>query len=222
MNQYSDFLITILTSVSVSSLLSGFLLFITKSWISERLKSSIKSEYDQKLETHKAKLKANTQVEVEQLKAQLQIFINEHEVRYTQLYEKRAEIIAETYSRLKHVHASLGDYVSIFEMGGIPSREERRRIATDAHDAFRSYYSGKLIFFPKKTAELLEKIDIDCVQSFNEFIHFVDEPSTRSEADLGRWIQISERVRGDIAEALINLENIFRKLLGDEESTKPR
>lgn len=220
MTQNSGFLITVLASASVSSLLAVLLLFITKTWISERLKNSIRSEYDQKLETHKAKLKADTQVEVEQLKAQLQIINKEHEVRYTRLHEKRAEIISESYTRLKNVHASLGNYVSIFEIAGGSSREERRQIATDAHDAFKNYYSTKLIFFPKKTAKMLEKIDHECVLSFNEFVHFVDEPSARSRADLAKWMQISERVQGEIAEALINLENIFRKLLGDEESTK--
>lgn len=150
MAQNPGFLITFLSSVSVSSLLAVLLLFFTKTWISERIKNSIRSEYDQKLETHKAKLKADTQVEVEQLKARLQIINKEHEVRYTRLHEKRAEIISKTYARLKSVHASLRDYVSIFEIAGGSSRDERRLIAMNAHDAFRNYYSTKLNIFPKE------------------------------------------------------------------------
>lgn len=216
MTQISGFLITLFASVSFSSLLAVVLLFITKTWISERLKNSIRSEYDEKLETHKAKLEADAQVEIEQLKAQLQIMNKEHEVRYTRLHEKRAEIISETYARLKKVHTSLKNYVSIFEIAGGLPREERRHIATDTYDDFKNYYSTKLIFLPKGTAELLEKIDRECVQSFNEFLLLVDEPSAISRADLSKWMQVYERVEGKIAETLINLESIFRKLLGDE------
>ena len=42
---------TILTSGAVSALL----VWLTKTWISERLKHAIKHEYDEKLETYKAR-----------------------------------------------------------------------------------------------------------------------------------------------------------------------
>jgi hypothetical protein len=215
MSGLSEFLITVLTSATVSSGLAGLLLFITKSWISERLKNSIKSEYDQKLETHKAALRASTDKEIEQLKVQLQIAAKEHEVRYTRLHEQRAEIIAKTYSSLKDVHESLRNYVSIFEHTGGPSRQERRKIATDAHNAFHVYSSRRLIFFPKETALRLEKLDGDFVTSFNKFAILVDEPSETSNADLKVWMEVFEQVSGDIAGALSDLEGHFRELLGD-------
>ena len=61
---FSEFLLEILTSATVSSILSGLLIWMTKSWIAERLKNSIKSEYDQKLETHKAQLKGIMDIEI--------------------------------------------------------------------------------------------------------------------------------------------------------------
>ena len=50
--------VTILTSAGVSSVLTAGLLWISKTWMEERLKNSIKSEYDHKIEDHKAILKA--------------------------------------------------------------------------------------------------------------------------------------------------------------------
>ena len=94
-------ILQVLSSATVSVALSGILLWLTKSWISERLKNSIKSEYDQKLETHKAQLKAQSDVEIEQLKSRLNRTALEHQVRFTNLDEKRAEVIAETYSLLR-------------------------------------------------------------------------------------------------------------------------
>jgi hypothetical protein len=62
-----------LTSTAVSTALAGLLIWLSKSWISERLQASIKSEYDQLLETHKAQLKAQSHVELEKLRSQLTI-----------------------------------------------------------------------------------------------------------------------------------------------------
>src|SRR5690349_12172270 len=69
-------------TILLSVLSSGTVVFLFRSWISERLKQSIQHEYDQKLrtiaheydqklETHKAQLKCQTDIEIEKLKAQL-------------------------------------------------------------------------------------------------------------------------------------------------------
>ena len=73
----TDFAIQVITSASVSTALAALLLWLTKSWISERLKNAIKNEYDQKLESHKAQLKAQSDVEIEKLRSQLSISATE-------------------------------------------------------------------------------------------------------------------------------------------------
>ncbi len=66
-----EFILEILPSATVSGLLTAALLFLTRSWVSERLKNSIKNEYDLKLETHKSELKARLDSDIETHKAQL-------------------------------------------------------------------------------------------------------------------------------------------------------
>lgn len=61
-------LLSILASASVSALLSATLIWLSKAWISERLKGAIQHEYAEKLETFKAQLKAQSEVALEQLK----------------------------------------------------------------------------------------------------------------------------------------------------------
>jgi len=51
-------IVTILSSAGVSALLSAGLIFLARNWLSERIKGAIKNEYDQKLESHKAQLRA--------------------------------------------------------------------------------------------------------------------------------------------------------------------
>jgi antitoxin (DNA-binding transcriptional repressor) of toxin-antitoxin stability system len=60
--------LTVLTSLTASGALAAALLWLTRNWLSERLKQSIQHEYSQKLEAHKAQLKAANDVALEQLK----------------------------------------------------------------------------------------------------------------------------------------------------------
>ena len=59
-----DFITNVITSAGVA----GLLVLLFREWISTRLKCSIQHEYDQKLEAHKARLKAENEVALLELK----------------------------------------------------------------------------------------------------------------------------------------------------------
>ena len=206
----ADFVVPVITSSGVSAAL----VWLAKSWISEQLKNAIKSEYYQKLETHKAQLKAQSDVEIERLRSQLNITGLEHGVRFAKLHEKRAEVIAETYAFLKELSIRLSDYVKMFEPAGDLPRDERRDAAFKAHEIFHSYYTTRLIFFPRETASKLEEINLQLVKIFNEFVYTVDHSNGVGSTD--NWIKLFNRVNDEIPIALKELESEFRKLLGDE------
>lgn len=178
------------------------------------MKNAIKAEYDQKLETHKSQLKAQTDIEVERFRSQLRVAATEREVRFSNLHSKRAEIIAETYHLLKELFVKLSDYVKLVEMSGEPAREERGKAAAEAHDAFRKYYATKVIFLPRTTAENLEKIDLEFVRNFNRFVFEVERATGPGKTK--KWIGVFERVEGDVKNALGELEDEFRSLLGED------
>jgi len=69
---YQDFIISIISSATVSTLFASGLIWLTKSWISTRLKNSIQHEYEQKLESYKATLKAEHEIALAELKADLE------------------------------------------------------------------------------------------------------------------------------------------------------
>jgi len=68
----SEIAISILTSVVASGALSGVLIWLSREWISTRLRSSIQHEYDQKLEALKAQLKAQSDVALVGLRAAIE------------------------------------------------------------------------------------------------------------------------------------------------------
>ena len=212
---FSEFLLEVITAAGVSAIFTGLLLWLTKSWISERLKNAIKNEYDQKLETYKAQLKAQTDIEIEKLKSRLSIAAAERQVKFSKLHEDRAIFIAEAYALLKDVYLTFQDYIKIFEPAGDKPREERRKIALHAHSVLREYYPKKIIYIPKATADKLETIDMELVKIFNEFSYTVDFQKQET-VDAMKWNEIFEKIRNEMKQALNDLEGEFRKLLGDE------
>ena len=69
---YLHFAVTLLTSVGVSALLSAALVWLARTWISERLRASIQHEYDQKLASINAALKVQGDAAAARLKGEIE------------------------------------------------------------------------------------------------------------------------------------------------------
>ena len=67
-----DIVLSIISSAVVSSALAGMLVWLSREWISARLKASIQHEYDQKLEAHKAQLKSENDIALLETKSRLE------------------------------------------------------------------------------------------------------------------------------------------------------
>ena len=67
-----DLILSIIASATASGLLAGILIWLSREWISTRLKTTIQHEYDQKLEIHKANLKAQSDLALLKLKTGLE------------------------------------------------------------------------------------------------------------------------------------------------------
>ena len=71
MPELQQFVLTILSSAAVSVALSGVVVWIAREWIGERLRSSIRHEYDQRLATLNAELRTQGDAQLAALKAEL-------------------------------------------------------------------------------------------------------------------------------------------------------
>jgi hypothetical protein len=191
------------------------IVWVSKNWISEKIKGRIKAEYDSQLEILKSKLKSESDVEVERLRFQLSIAAAERQFRFSRLHEKRADAIAEAYALLQPFVSALADYVRIIEMTGGPSREDRSKKVTETGNAFLLYYSAKKIFIPVSVAKKLDEILKMLRDAHVQFAYLVDFPKN---PDIQKWVEIFEKINGLSDKALFELENDFRRLLGDEEN----
>lgn len=224
----NSFVITIISSSAVSTAFAGLLLWLTKTWITERLKNAIKAEYDTKLEshkaqlkaeydkqveTHKAQLKAKSDLELEQLRSTLSIAASQRNTTFSELHIRRVDVIANVYGKLKHLHDCVANYIKPFVGAGEPSLEERRKDVGTASAEFTPYYSQNEIFLSPQVATAIREVNRELISISNLYIYTVELPP---EPDLDQWERITKKFEDGVKEALAGLEAQLRQLLGDE------
>ena len=92
MTEIQTFILSLVSGSSASALV----VWLARNWMSERIKNSIKHEYDSKLETHKAQLTFENSTTIEKLKSQL---LEQH-VQFTSVYAKREELLSGLHKKL--------------------------------------------------------------------------------------------------------------------------
>jgi hypothetical protein len=105
-----DLLISVVSSTVLSGLLAAALIFLARTWITQRLQKAIQYEYDQKLEAYKAQITAQNQIELERLRCDLSIMSSEHQVRFSKFHDQLAEIVAETYALIQRYRSAVHHY----------------------------------------------------------------------------------------------------------------
>jgi len=203
-------------SIVGSALTSGIIIWLSKSWISERLKNAIKHEYDEKLETLKIQLNAQNSIELEKIKSKLYENSIEHQIKFSKLHDIRAEVIAETYSLLYDLYYAIAKYTTKIESGQTESRKRRFELAHEAFDIFYKYYQKKVIYLPKETVSNIRILDTKLTESFYDFWIIVDGKEEDDDEAMKTWQEIYKNINGEIKNTLSQLEDEFRTLLGEK------
>lgn len=220
----SDFILNFLGSAVVSAVLSSFVVWLSRAWISERLKNAIKHEYDEKLESHKAQLKAQADVETERLRAQLSMAANEHQIRFSGLQSERAKVIAKANRLLIRAYWATASFVSPAEWQGEPNKPEKYRIAMESLTKFNRYFELHRIYLPNEICaqidaffkELRAKaIGFGIYVNRNEYSGGEDSINRKHDA----WEKAWDYIEKEVPIARAALEKELRALLGDSAAT---
>ena len=202
----------ILIPGSVSVIVSGVLVFLAKTWISERLSNAIRHEYDLRLETHKVEVASNHKVAMEKLRADLAIHAADHAVKFSKLHERSADTIAGTYARLQRCYLAVREYVDDFSRTPL---DERREQVSKALLEFQDYFWPLRIYLPEETAERVSSFAWDLRRMARQFFRSVEGGRQNDKAyDAGE--EAIEKMESEIPGLFHALENEFRLLLGWE------
>jgi hypothetical protein len=223
-----DNLITIVSSGVVSVASSGALIWLSKSWISERIKGAIQHEYDQKLETHKAQLQSRNEIEIAKLRAELEIAAAERNTRFSRVFEKTAETIATTYRDLVALRNAVNRYLAL--LGFVQDADEVTRTFVDidaVRQDFAKNFDTNRIYVPKETALKIASFSETLMKMTHAFHKMMALEKNETHKHLvgatqfNDYMQLSEKV----PELLTLLEDDFQKILGfpieEKPTTKP-
>ena len=209
----------VITSAFVSSIFSGFIVWLTKTWISQRLKESIKSEYDQRLATHKAELEKESAIEIEKTKHELEKSIFEHNIKFQNIYKTRADIIAQLYKHLVVMVSSAASFSHLATFSGDASKDEKLETLNNDAKEFHKFYAEHKIYFSSTTCKRIDDLWKTVIDSNSDFAFWLQhDPKLGKSKTHDAWTAAWKTMQKEVPELMKELRGEFRDILGVTES----
>jgi len=199
----------IITSIGGSAVLFGALSYLAKSIISQLLTKDI--------ENHKTKLKFESDLELEKFKSELEKTAFEHQTRFSKLHDKRAEIIAELYSRIVDLYNTVKIFVG---MALVDDGEEQKKKITkelwETVDHYRDYFQKHKIFLEVELCKKIEELDESMSAPVSKLMMHMKMSSQNDNYSplFEAWEEAEEKIESLVSEIKNEIENEFRTLLG--------
>lgn len=177
----------------------------------------IENRLNREIEDYKAKLKVESDAEIENLKSRLQIVAKEREIAVNWLHQKRATAIETLYSSLVDLQHAVRVVLDILSPRNPP---DIRKFSSEAvkklHQTYEAYLKAKIYLSPL-TCEKIEKVlqgIQDPVVMYDLYLGNYDDHELHTLTDVKdhAWKDIQEVVPA----ALSELEFDFRSVLGVE------
>ncbi len=204
---------TILLALTGNALLLAVLGYLAKSLVGGLLAKDLK-----KFETE---LKAKSDATIERLRSSLQIVAIEHQVRFSKLHEKRAEVIAELYKHLVEATWETESFLSPMEWSGEPDKKEKYIKAMNKIVQFFRFFDQHRIYLPaslcKSLQAFIESLRSPVIQ-FSVYLQFEYPNENTAKEKMKVWMEAWDSVKNDVPAARQQLEREFRNILGSAEN----
>lgn len=219
----SDFILSTLFSAGSGGLLIAIAAWLSKSWISERLKADIQHVYNQKLETYKNELQAQSALEMERMRSQLSITATERQVQFAGLHQKRSKVIAEVYDLLVKANRECAAFTSYVIVVGHRPLSEIHWNALSAVQSFVRHIDSNRVYFPFELCIPLDQLSTRMLVEIHAPMALVRYPDENLPPHIVHQREeaiavVREYFDNEFPAARGALEYEFRKLLGDRPS----
>lgn len=189
---------------------SGAVFLASAGWL---IKKVLEDRLARDADVFKTRLKADADVEIERLRSSLQMVAAEHQIRFSNLHEKRAEIIAEVYRRLVLVYWD----GRMFLLTSLTPQQADEFSKTDneARELF-AYVDQHRIYLPQSICESLDRF-IHKMQGhiFSAGLGALKYPNGPTPAErVKAFREAYQEFEAEIPSARKALEDEFRKILG--------
>jgi hypothetical protein len=204
---------TLLASFGGSAILLALVVFLGRSLVSLLLEKDV--------EKFKSDLQAAAAMSTEKLRADLKIIAVEHEIRFSRLHAKRADVLAELHQLIVHALWEAEIFASPFGFAGDDKKEQYVK-AMNAITSYYRFFEEHRIFIPAELCATLEdfakKVRSPVIR-FGTYVR-IDGPTTTTLEKMHEvWDESYRAIKeGDISALRLSIEREFRKLLGAAEN----
>lgn len=124
------------------------ILLATVGWL---VRSLIGQYLSKDLESYKVQLQSQTQIELENLKSQLAINASSHQIKFSRLHEKQANIVEELYFDVNRLDQLSKLLIGVFVSDtAVKQKQERaEEILEEYLELNAKFYQNKLYFTPE-------------------------------------------------------------------------
>jgi len=159
------------------------------------------------------------QRDLERYRANLKREEIEHQIRYSLIHERKAEVIANIYAGLVNAKRKMAQLVFIFQPGDQNLRQKKQN-AADACNNVDDYFNEHRLYLDRVTADKVESILIKMKEAFIDFDTAQDGDDYKPDTT-GFWKQANDQIKNEIPPLLGELESEFRTILGVHREDKP-
>jgi len=198
--------------------LTGAGVFAAVAWL---VKSALAAWIAKDAEKFKASLQANADKEIESLKHSLEMIATEHQVRFSKMHERRAEIIEELYKRLTALNLHGEQFVITSENNPTPYQAEKFAEMKDELREVFLFTEQHRFYLPESVCAMVDK---HLGQLRNSVLRAgiygrIENPNERTiQQSNDAFTKVYEEFETDIPAARKSLEAAFRKIIGAEAS----
>jgi hypothetical protein len=213
---------TIFQNVGTFGIGTGILAILIKSLVVNSLNRDLeayKSKLNSDLELHKTTLTKD----IEEFKSSLQVAAIEHQVRFSKLHDKRAQVIQDLYGKLVILDTAMHSVLKRFQQVGETSLEEKVREYGRLHNELNEFFLPNKIFFGNETCRIIDSLLLLSRDTYFDITTYPIDPSS-VEYQSGPRELLSERhtywekarkvFETDICKLKEQLEAEFRVMLG--------
>jgi hypothetical protein len=199
----------VITAIGGSAVLFGAMAWLARSIITHVLSKDI--------EKHKINLQAESQKELVRLQSSLQLVEFEHQVLFSQLHERKVNIIGEMYSRLVGLHRSASAFVKYYQSVEEEKKKDYLQQLWNAADRHNDYFDKNRIFFQEELCLKIDDFNDKLSDACSKLAFFFQEAKAIKVSDeqiWEEWNNAMKTMENKVPVIKQLLEQSFREELG--------
>lgn len=199
----------VLTHLGEFAILVGAIAWLAKKIITQQLSKD--------MEIFKSQLQKESQREIESLKSHLALTAYEHQVLFSRMHQKRADVVEETYADLVELQRAASDFVRLYQSSDDAKNREHIHSLWEAAGKFVNHFEKHRIYFNADVCGKIAGMNQKLSEATSILVTFSVGSKTihvSFEEALDQWEKAMDVLEKEVPPIKTALEDTFRELLG--------